>query len=93
MTENKTSWQELVRWDEIIDDYGDKWTYIDSLIDGACLSPDEKQFCENINADNLDEELEDMLVKYLLDAQPHNRIQHGMNYGQMDIQRILDKLI
>ena len=89
----KQHWTELVHWNEIIDDYGDKFNYIDSLIHGACLSPDEKRFCENLNEDMMDEELEDILIKYLLDAQPHNRIQHGKNYSQRDINQILDKIL
>ena len=88
---NKTHWQSLVRWDEIIADYGDKWVYIDNLISSACISCDEKRFCENINTEDIDPELEQMLVMYLLQAQP-DRIRMGLNYSQMDITNLLKKI-
>ena len=71
---------ELLGYDPF-EDGSSKFDWIDGLIHSACLSPDEKRFCENINTDDIEPELEQMLVMYLLQAQP-DRIRMGLNYSQ-----------
>ena len=69
----------------------DAWSWISNLIESACISPDEKVFCDNINEEPMDEDLRDMLIAYLLDAQP-DRIRNAQNYSQRDIQNLLKQL-
>ena len=58
--------------------------WVDNLIHSACLSSDEKTFCENLNCDDQEEEILDMMIGLLLDSQP-DRIRMGLNYSQSDI--------
>ena len=81
---------ELLGYDPF-EDGTSKAQWIDNMIHSACLAPDEKVFCESLNCDDIDPELEDMLIKYLLDAQP-DRIRNAQNYSQRDIQNLLKQL-
>ena len=84
-------WTELIEWNELVEQ-PDLIAWIDGLIHSCTLSEEQKLECESMNTEDIEEEVRDFMIAYLLMNQV-NRIDAGMSYNQTDIKYKLKQII